>query len=512
MQTKIAASAAAIGLLILAVSPLFHWVKFANGGVIGLKGDGKFVLGINFVAIAIYIAFLINPKWLKSDVLAIQAWDTVAVFWIAALIWNVSSIFDLPGLKDNPFAGLLAAQINPGAGLYLALLGALVVAAGFGFVAVRRLLAYGGINAYLATQGLSVALGVLLAFFVGPSSPTRHNTAEVKDPDLSWAFPGVRKAADRADAQTKWKKTHNVSDEQWDELIANYKGRKRPTSVSEMDWWEEAKDKTPVELNKLYPPLQPKEWYRAEWPGQFSFSRSRELDFNFSDRTQKLKVTVMITTESDVPIKELHGHLAFVKDNEIIYETQLAEKPDVSFTDTHFVLLRIDYDDNNSKHRTLRFAKDDELTPVFTVRKVVLANGVEKTFEEETHEKQEDLAPAKEKELAVLNAKADFPSIAGVWQEGPEENQIRATVTQNADKFTATCTYHDKEHGEISWRMTGTISSDGEIKGSLVHTKAPRGWLNQTRTGKFSSTDGTITGQATFQGGAHDFEWRRLDN
>ena len=116
--------------------------------------------------------------------------------------------------------------------------------------------------------------------------------------------------------------------------------------------------------------------------------------------------------------------------------------------------------------------------------------------------------------LAVLKAEAGFPSIAGVWQEGPKENRIRVTVTQNADKFTATCTYLDKEHGEIRWRMTGTISKDGKIIGNLVHTRAPRGWGKQTRTGKFSATDGTITGHATFQGGwgAHDFEWKLLDN
>jgi hypothetical protein len=77
----------------------------------------------------------------------------------------------------------------------------------------------------------------------------------------------------------------------------------------------------------------------------------------------------------------VHGHLAFVKDNEIIYETQLAKKEDVSFTDLTFVFLSIPYDDNNPKHRTLRFAKDSELTPVFTVRKVVFADGKEKSFD-----------------------------------------------------------------------------------------------------------------------------------
>jgi hypothetical protein len=135
---------------------------------------------------------------------------------------------------------------------------------------------------------------------------------------------------------------------------------------------------------------------------------------------------------------------------------------------------------------------------------------LEKPFEEYTRTKQQDLAAATEK--PVLKAESGFPSIAGVWQEGPDENRIRVTVTQNAGKFTAACTYQDKKHGEIRWRMTGTITKDGEIKGSLVHTKAPRGWLNQTRTGNFSATDGTITGQATFKGGKQDFEWKLLGN
>ena len=63
---------------------------------------------------------------------------------------------------------------------------------------------------------------------------------------------------------------------------------------------------------------------------------------------------------------------------------------------------------------------------------------------------QSRVAAAPEK--AVPKAKSGFPSIAGVWQEGPEENQIQVVVTQNADKFTATCTYQHKQYGEIRWR------------------------------------------------------------
>jgi hypothetical protein len=371
--------AAIIGLVVLGLSPFFKWVNFASGGVIGLKGDGKIVLGITLLAIAICVAVLLKPECFKAGVLVVQAWGTVAVFWMAALIWKVGSIFDSSDIKNNPFAGLLATQISPGAGLYVGLIGALIVAAALGFVAVRHLLVFGRMKVYCATQGVSVALGILLGFFVGPSAPSKVDTAAPKRAALAWPFPGANTAADRAADQSKWKKSHSISDSQWDEMIAQYKARKHPKPVTQTEWWEEAKDKTPAELNKLYPPLQPREWYRAEWPG--GFSRSRELDFSFTGRDQTLTVMVMIKTERGVPIKELYGHLAFIKDEEIVYETQVAEKPKVSFTDRHFVFLRILYDDNNPKHRTLRFAKDSELTPAFTVRKVVLADGKEKTFE-----------------------------------------------------------------------------------------------------------------------------------
>ncbi len=397
-QARVAALAAVFGLVVLAVSPLFKWMNFGSGGMIGLKVGGGTVLGITLVAIGICIAVLINSKWLKAGVLLVQAWGTVAVFWMAILIWRVGSVFDSSKIKDNPFAGLFAMQSGPGAGLYLGLIGGLVVAAALGFVAVRCLLASGSVKPYLVTQGLSVAFGIWWVFSVVAFGQSKDETAETNgpdlsapaadraarppepnDPDLTALFPGASEMAERAAAQIKWKKTYKVSDKQWDEMIANYAARKLPKSVTSIDWWEEAKDKAPGELTKLYPPLQPKEWYRAEWTG--GFSGHRELDFSFTDRSQKLKVTVMIRTEPQVPIKELEGHLAILKDGKIIYEAQLTEKPDVSFIDNHYVFLSIPYDDNNPNHRTLRFAKDSELTPVFTVRRVVLADGTEKTFD-----------------------------------------------------------------------------------------------------------------------------------
>jgi hypothetical protein len=127
--------------------------------------------------------------------------------------------------------------------------------------------------------------------------------------------------------------------------------------------------------------------------------------------------------------------------------------------------------------------------------------------------KQDDRAAAAEQELAAIKAKAGFPLIAGTWQEGPPENGIVVAIRQEADQFTATCTYVHESHGEISWRMRGVISKEGAIRGKLIHTKAPPGWQNQTRIGKFSFNEGTIVGRAEFQGGgAQDFAWALVGN
>ena len=231
------------------------------------------------------------------------------------------------------------------------------------------------------------AIGALLAFFACPSRPSKDETTKdpanvqslaKKEPEISLLFPGAEATAEEVlAAMTKWKKTQKVSERQWDELIDNYEAKSK--GVSWLKWWEEAKDKTPAELNKLYPPLQPRERYRAEWP---LLPSTRRLGLSsFTGERSMLEVSVIIRTEPGVPIKELHGHLAFLSGNEVIYEERLAEKPKVSFIDRHHVFLRILYDDNDHKYRTLRFARDNELTPVFTVRKVVLADGKEKVFE-----------------------------------------------------------------------------------------------------------------------------------
>jgi hypothetical protein len=107
--------------------------------------------------------------------------------------------------------------------------------------------------------------------------------------------------------------------------------------------------------------------------------------------------------------------------------------------------------------------------------------------------------------------KAAPPVINGVWQEGLEKNGIRVTIIQKGEKFTAECVYKHPEHGEVRWEMKGTVSKDGEIRGNLVHTKAPQGWVNQVRVGVLSADGKTITLRANLDGGeAQDLVWRSV--
>jgi hypothetical protein len=104
------------------------------------------------------------------------------------------------------------------------------------------------------------------------------------------------------------------------------------------------------------------------------------------------------------------------------------------------------------------------------------------------------------------------PSIAGAWQYGAQELKGRITIVQKGENFTADGSYQHPQQGEIQWRMTGTISTDGAVKGKLVHTKAPPSYGPQVRTGTLSEEGDTITGQAEDPrgGGKHEFVWKRV--
>jgi hypothetical protein len=167
---KISAWIAGGGLLILGLSPFFKWIKLGAGGITGLAGDGKILLAVTVIAAAAYAAAIVKRKWLTPVLLSVQAWGTIALFWMGALIWKLGSIFESPDLKGNPFAAMLSTMlVSPGAGLYLGLIGGGTVAGALGFLAVRLLLPVRNLKTFYASQAISCVLGILLAVFVGPN-------------------------------------------------------------------------------------------------------------------------------------------------------------------------------------------------------------------------------------------------------------------------------------------------------------------------------------------------------
>lgn len=160
---KIAMAAGGIGLLILALSPLFKWVNFGTGGVTGISGDGKIVLGITIVSAIAFAIAVFTHKRIAEASLVVGAWGTVALFWMGGLIWKVGSLLNSPDVQDNPFAAILASQVSPGTGLYLGLVGGLVVAGALGFVAYRHSQLADRSRLFYIAQSCALALGVIIA-------------------------------------------------------------------------------------------------------------------------------------------------------------------------------------------------------------------------------------------------------------------------------------------------------------------------------------------------------------
>jgi hypothetical protein len=103
------------------------------------------------------------------------------------------------------------------------------------------------------------------------------------------------------------------------------------------------------------------------------------------------------------------------------------------------------------------------------------------SVEEDKHGKLNSIGNAPSK---LATTQAGYPSIAGEWLEA---NSLRVVITQNVDQFTATCAYKNRDFGEIQWECKGTISKDGWVKATLIHTQAPDSYFKQVpRIGQLS--------------------------
>jgi len=212
----------------------------------------------------------------------------------------------------------------------------------------------------------------------------RMDLLDAYDDDPHSEAPAFPFLTGSQDSLNEWKQQHKVSDRQWNELFANYEARMYPKAVSRGDWWELAKSRTPAQLNAAYPPLMPREWYAATWLAGFSSSRELDSEYDSSSRQRiyTLTLKLQLRTPPDVPIREVHGRMSFLKDGKRLFTQTIAEVPDVSFTDRLLVWLKISpYNDSDAVHRDLRYTEDSMLTPIFNVSRVVFADGTEQKFD-----------------------------------------------------------------------------------------------------------------------------------
>lgn|GEM_PF-1074089 len=376
---------AAAGFIFLFTSPFLRWVNVGAGGFIGIAGDGKYLLGAAIVTGVLFGISIARRPLLTVPLMISQGVGTMTTFWMGGLLWRLSNTFNINSDNENPIGGLFASlMVSPGAGLYFGLLGGVLVAATSGYLVFRQP-RFGAIPAVL-NQVLFICMGIVLVVYLGRTQDLRQRSVDV-EPNAqvpNAAAPAFPFLANSQDSMTEWKQKYKVTEKQWDEMFANYQARIYPKDVSRRDWWEQAKSRTPAQLNAVYPPLEPREWYVATWIDSFSPSRELDSEYDITSRetTYALTLKLRVRTPPNVPIKEVHGRLAFVTDGKPLFTKTIAEVPDVSFTNSLLVWVKIaPYDDSNAVHRDLRYTEESELTPIFSVSRVVFADGTEQQFD-----------------------------------------------------------------------------------------------------------------------------------
>lgn len=376
---------AAAGFILLLIAPFLRWVNFGAGGFIGIAGDGKYLLGAAVMTGMLFGVSITRRPILIVPLLLSQGVATIAAFWIGGLLWRLSSAFNMHSDTEKSIGSLFASlMVSPGAGLYLGLLGGMLVAAMSGYLVFRQ--PRFGVLAAVSNQVLFACLGIVLVVFLRrfPELQQRSTEAESNRNISNAGAPEFPFLENPNDSKNEWKQKYNVTENQWDEMFANYQARMYPKDVSQSDWWDQAKSRTPAQLNAVFPPLAPREWYIATWTDGLYPARAldSEYDSNTNKTTYALTLKLRVRTPPNTPIKEVHGDMTFVKDGRPLFTKTIAEVPDISFTDATWVWVKIaPYDDSNAIHRDLRYTKESDLTPIFKVSRVVFADGTQQRFD-----------------------------------------------------------------------------------------------------------------------------------
>ena len=158
------------GLVLMAISTLFEWVKFDFGGAGESWGNGdrKIILGISIALIASFAIVLIRRFWLTRTLFVIQAWGIVVLFWMGGCIFKIRSLSST--MQEKYLEGTMFASepvISPGTGLYLGLLGGVVTACAAGYFLIKLDLSPQRLRLFYASLVMSIFVGVILAFALG---------------------------------------------------------------------------------------------------------------------------------------------------------------------------------------------------------------------------------------------------------------------------------------------------------------------------------------------------------
>jgi hypothetical protein len=108
-------------------------------------------------------------------------------------------------------------------------------------------------------------------------------------------------------------------------------------------------------------------------------------------------------------------------------------------------------------------------------------------------------------ELRGANSAERQAAIGDDWWDAAEARQGEE---RNTLRLRAGFWYHTA--GQIRWQCSGTISKDGRIEATLIHTQAPATWGKlQARVAQLAPDGNTIQGQAMAKNTTHDFTWIR---
>ena len=167
-------------LVALAFSPFLQWMNILpvamlglfdpaglghNLGGLGIHGPGgKIVLCGSLLLTGAVAAASNSKKCIPYALAAAAAWGTVAVFWMAGLIYIAGNIANFarqttPSYDSAVFQSLSSVLVTPGAGLYIGLMASLVATACF-MLAERRTVQGSSIVERHGVLGLSQALAI----------------------------------------------------------------------------------------------------------------------------------------------------------------------------------------------------------------------------------------------------------------------------------------------------------------------------------------------------------------